>query len=60
MRVKLLTSMAGDGFAYRYGEVADVSDEDAKRLIERGLAVPERPAPETTTRTAPERAVKRK
>lgn len=39
MKIKLLTSLAGDGFAHEYGAVIDFDDADAARLIERDLAV---------------------
>lgn len=50
MKVKLLTSRAGPGLAQTVGEVIDLPDAEAKRLIEAGQAVPER-------RTKTEKAV---
>lgn len=39
MKIKLLTSLSGEGFSYAYNDETDkLSDEDCKRLIEKGLA----------------------
>lgn len=40
MQVKLLTSIAGLNFAAHYGDTAELPDNDARRLIARGLAEP--------------------
>lgn len=42
MKVKLTTSMAGPEKAHSVGDEIEVSDAEAKRLIERGFAVPVR------------------
>ena len=36
--IKLLTSMAGEGFAYGYGETVELDAEYEKRLVESGQA----------------------
>lgn len=36
--IKLLTSMAGEGFAYNYGEEVELSAAAEKRMIESGQA----------------------
>lgn len=38
MKIKLLTSMAGADGDYAYGEIADIENATAKRLIESGQA----------------------
>lgn len=45
MKIKLLTSRAGVGFAQSRGEEVDVSDAEAIRMIEAGQAEPVREAP---------------
>ena len=36
--IKLLTSMAGEGFVHQFGEEIELDAAAEKRLIERGLA----------------------
>lgn len=38
-RIKMLSMIAGDHFAYDVGQVVDFDREDAKRLIAAGYAV---------------------
>jgi hypothetical protein len=40
MKVKMLTSMAGPEISLNQGDEADFPDDEAKRLIEAGIAVP--------------------
>ncbi len=40
MKIQLLTSRAGVVFAQNAGDVIDVSDDEAKRLIEQNQARP--------------------
>jgi hypothetical protein len=40
MKIKMLTSMAGEAFAFKPGDVVDREDAEAIRLIEKGYAVP--------------------
>jgi hypothetical protein len=51
MKIELLTSRASAGGSQNRGDVIDVSDDEAKRLIEAGQATPVRSAvkPETAT-----------
>lgn len=51
MKVELLTARAAADGSQNRGDVIDVSDAEAKRLIEAGQAVPVRSAakPETAT-----------
>ena len=53
MKIKLLTSRAGVGFSQNVGDEIEVSDAEARRMIEAGQAAPVR------TGKAPERAVKK-
>lgn len=53
MKVKLLTSRAGVNFSQNAGDVIDVSDDEAKRMIEAGQASPVAKVSE------PEKAVRR-
>ena len=46
MLVKLTSSIAGDRFSFQAGSVIDMPKEEAKRFIDKGLAVPHTPAPE--------------
>jgi hypothetical protein len=39
LRIKLKSSIAGNGFAHQIGDVIDWPEEEAKRFIERGIAV---------------------
>lgn len=52
MQVKLLVSRAGPAGSHAAGDVIDVSDAEAKRMIDANQASPVRVAPE------PERAVR--
>ena len=51
MKVKLLISRADAVKAYGVGEVIDVSEDEARRLIEAGKATPVQPKPENTRKT---------
>lgn len=56
MQIKLLTSRAGVGFSQARGEIIEVSDDEAARMMEAGQAE----AVVAVGRSAPvERAVKR-
>lgn len=44
MKIKLLTSCAGAGFAWSVGDEIEVSDAEAARMIEVGQALPVREA----------------
>lgn len=48
MRIKLLTSRAGAGFAQARGEEIEVGDAEAARMIAAGQAEPVRAAPVET------------
>lgn len=52
MKIRLLTSRAGVGFAQSRGEEVDVSDAEAIRMIEAGQAEPVR-APVVERAVAP-------
>ena len=60
MKIKILKTTAADGRFVRAGSIVDLSDRDAKLLIEigKGIAVadmqPEQPAEPLTTETVPE------
>ena len=61
MKVELLVSRSGVDGAQNRGDVIDVSDNEAKRMIEAGQAVPVRSAAkaETTSKaTKAEKAIK--
>ena len=45
MKVKLLVGRAGTGFSQNVGEVVEMSDAKAKRLIDAGQAEAVKPAP---------------
>ena len=50
MKIKLLTSIGGpNGVYHSAGDVVDCIDTDAKRLIERGLAIPAKQKREKAT-----------
>lgn len=51
MKIELLTARASAGGSQNRGDVIDVSEDEAKRLIEAGHALPVRSAakPETAT-----------
>lgn len=62
MKIKLLTAMAGARFAFRYGDIVDMPDDKARRMIEKGQAEPYRGGDtmEVTVKSMPqERAVSR-
>ena len=40
MKIKLLTSMAGQFFDRQVGDIYDAEPAEAKRLVDRGLAEP--------------------
>jgi len=40
MKVKLLTSLAGENFSHAAGEEIEMDEAEAKRFIEKGLAEP--------------------
>ncbi|MBV8782416.1 MAG: hypothetical protein JO353_13555 [Phycisphaerae bacterium] len=52
MKIKLTTPLAGISFAYRPGEIIDVSDDEGRRHIEHGNGVEVRSAPPTVSETA--------
>jgi len=52
MFVVLTTSRVGDGFSQEPGETVEVKDDEGKRMIERGLAVPHERAPTPSGRVA--------
>lgn len=58
VKVRLIVSRAGTGFAQSAGDVIEVSDQEAKRMIAAEQAVPVRgEKPRTATRQPVERAV---
>lgn len=61
MKVKVTTSIAGNGFAHQAGDVAEFPDAEARSLIEHGLAVPmrEEKVERAVAAKTTERAVKR-
>lgn len=53
MKIKLLTSIAGNNFSFAYGEITEeIPQDEAKRLVEKGLA--------ELVKTAPKKQVKSK
>lgn len=58
MRVKMLTSMAGPLLSYSPGQVVEMEEKEAKRLISAGFARAEKA--ETATRNPAEKATKGK
>lgn len=63
MQIKFTVSFAGPGFNVNAGEVRDMPQKDALRLIERGSAVPvreEAPVETTDKRTTARRATRRR
>lgn len=54
MKVRLLTGLSGRQGAHNPGEIVDMEDDQAKRMIDKGYAE----AAETATRKAPEKATK--
>ena len=55
MRITLLCSRAGVGFAQNAGDVIDVSDAEAGRMIEAGQALPVRDELRETAARKPRR-----
>jgi len=53
MKIKLLTSIAGNGFAYSPGDEIDIEDAEAQRWIKSGIATPTK-----VKRTATKKPVK--
>lgn len=47
MKIKFLVSMAGSEWAYSPGQVAEIEQAEAVRLVEAGFAVPVVDAAET-------------
>lgn len=56
MKIKMLVSMAGPSMR-EPGQIIEVGEEEAARLIAAGFAVPERGEIETATVEPPEKAV---
>ena len=54
VRIRITSSLATSRRGYKPGEEVDWEAEDAKRLIERGFAVPVKAAKRTATEAAPE------
>jgi hypothetical protein len=58
MQIKILVSLAGDGFSWNPGETIEAEDAECVRLIEAGYAEPVRaPAIEKATASKREKAV---
>lgn len=53
MKVRLLTSMAGPGCSYVPGEIAEIDDETAQRLLDSGQAEAVTPAKKTRKAVKP-------
>jgi hypothetical protein len=54
MRIQFLTSLVGFKISYKAGDVADIDDAEAKRLVDAGFAIVE-PTPDAIeTATAPQ------
>ena len=60
MKVKLLVSRAGHNFSQIAGEVVDVDDAEAKRMIDAGQAVPVEAEKATAGPHTAAKSVKRK
>lgn len=60
MKVKLLTSRAGVDFSQSAGDIVEIGDAEAVRMIEAGQAEPVREAriERAVPKAAPEKAVK--
>lgn len=60
MKVEFLRSGAAFGLGYHTGEVADLGEEKAKKLIEAGVVIPAKEKAKETadSKTAKEKAVK--
>lgn len=60
MKVKLLVSRAGVGFSQNAGDIVEVSDGEASRMIEAGQAEPVRaqPVERATKKRRSEKATK--
>lgn len=57
MNIRLLVSRVGHGFAHESGQVVNLEDREAQRLIETGQAEPIA-TPESATVAAPESAAR--
>jgi hypothetical protein len=58
MRITMVSGVAGTRYSYEPGQTVDHDDSaQAVRWIERGIAVPAKPAPEVRVVGAPEYAV---
>jgi hypothetical protein len=55
MKIKLLTSRAGVGFAQSAGDEIEVSDAEGARMVEAGQAIPVREATRETATRKPAR-----
>ena len=53
MRLRFTTSMAGADFVRNPGDVAELPDDEAKRLIDAGFAVPVKRSEKLQTATQP-------
>lgn len=49
MKVRMLTSMAGENFVWNNGDEIEVPDSEGKRFIEAGIAEPVSTAPKKET-----------
>jgi hypothetical protein len=49
MKLKILTSIAGESFSYKPGDVAEIEAEEAARWVSAGFAVPVVEQPEVST-----------
>lgn len=60
MKIEFVRPGAGFGFGYNTGDVGDVADKDAEKLIEAGIAIPAKQKAETSeSKAKPEKAVKK-
>ena len=60
MKVEFIRPGAGFGLGYHSGEVADLDDEQAKKLIEAGVVIPSKEEVEdAASKAKPEKAVKK-
>lgn len=50
MLIKFLVSLSGPEVSFNPGDVAEINDEEAGRLIEAGIAIPYVPEPVKETR----------
>lgn len=54
MTVRFLTCIAGHGWVRNAGDVADIDDTEAKRLVTAGIAVPVKATETIETATQPQ------